>query len=146
VLADLGTAPLTEAQSATQVLRRPQVTFADLLRMLDPDARERLSALPPGVVEQLAVRAQYDGYIQRQVAEIARHKAMETTVIPHAFEYQSLEGITIEARDKLGRLRPGTLGQASRIAGVSPADVSVLMIYLHRWHSAEAAASTGADV
>ena len=146
VLADLGTAPLTESQSATQVLRRPQVTFADLLRMLDPDARERLSALPPGVVEQLAVRAQYDGYIQRQVAEIARHKAMETTVIPHAFEYQSLEGITIEARDKLGRLRPGTLGQASRIAGVSPADVSVLMIYLHRWHSAEAAASTGADV
>lgn len=145
VLADLGTAPLTEPQNATQVLRRPQVAFADLLRMLDPEARDSLSALPSRVVEQLAVRAQYDGYIQRQVAEIARHRATETTVIPLTFDYYGLEGITIEARDKLSRLRPGTLGQASRIAGVSPADVSVLMIYLHRWHIVESAALAGVD-
>jgi tRNA uridine 5-carboxymethylaminomethyl modification enzyme len=98
------------------------------------------------VVEQLAVRAQYDGYIQRQVAEIARHRAKETTVIPLTFDYHGLEGITIEARDKLSRLRPGTLGQASRIAGVSPADVSVLMMYLHRRHMVEAGASVGVDV
>lgn len=146
VLAALDTPPLTESQNATQVLRRPQVTFADLLRMVDPEAREFLSALPSGVVEQLAVRAQYDGYIQRQVAEIARHRATETTVIPTTFDYDGLEGITVEARDKLSRLRPGTLGQASRIAGVSPADVSVLMMYLHRWHMAEADASAGVNV
>lgn len=145
VLVALGTPALTESQNATQVLRRPQVTFADLLRMLDPAERESLSALPAEVLEQLAVRAQYDGYIQRQVAEIARHRATETTVIPLEFDYGGLEGITMEARDKLGRLRPGTLGQASRIAGVSPADVSVLMMYLHRWHSAKVDESAGRD-
>lgn len=143
VLAPLGTAALTEPQSATQMLRRPQVGFEDVLRMLDPASRGSLSGLPAGVVEQLAIRAQYDGYIQRQTAEVARHRATETTVIPSGFEYEGLEGITMEARDKLSRLRPGTLGQASRIAGVSPADVTVLMMYLHRWH---VQAADGADV
>ncbi len=136
LLAGLGTTPLTEPQSAAQVLRRPQVTFADLLGMLESEDRLKLSAVPPEVVEQLAIQIQYDGYIQRQLAEIRRHRAIESRPLPSDLEYQSLEGIAIEARDKLSRLRPGTLGQASRIAGVSPADISVLMLHLHRMEAA----------
>lgn len=145
VLASVGTPALTETQSAMQMLRRPQVSFADVLRMVDPAARASLSELPPRVIEQVAIRAQYDGYIQRQTAEIARHRATETTVIPSDFAYEGLDGIAMEARDKLSRLRPDTLGQASRIAGVSPADVTVLMMYLHRWHF-RAADGTGDSI
>ena len=91
-----------------------------------------MAGLAPEVVEQLAIRAHYDGYIRRQLVEIARHRATEHTLIPKELDFTVLDGITVEARDKLTRLRPDTLGQASRIAGVSPADVSVLMMYVHR--------------
>ncbi len=131
-LESLGTAPLTETQSAAQLLRRPQLLFDDVVRLLDATARDRLGGLPSDVAEQLAIRAQYDGYIERQMAEIRRHKATEGTLIPRGLDFHSLEGLTVEAKDKLARLQPETLGQASRIAGVSPADVSVLMIHLHR--------------
>jgi tRNA uridine 5-carboxymethylaminomethyl modification enzyme len=99
-----------------------------------------LSRLPSDVAEQLAIRAQYDGYIQRQLAEIRRHKATESLAIPAGLDYAALEGITVEAKDKLTLLRPQTLGQASRIAGVSPADISVLMVHLHRLRHAASVA------
>ncbi|MCL5942411.1 MAG: tRNA uridine-5-carboxymethylaminomethyl(34) synthesis enzyme MnmG [Actinobacteria bacterium] len=132
ILAALGTTPLSEAQSAAQILRRPQVSFDDLLALLEPADREKLAVLSPEVVEQLTIRARYDGYIQRQLVEIKRHQATESRRIPEGIDYHTLEGITIEAKDKLSRLRPATLGQASRIAGVSPADISVLLLHLHR--------------
>ncbi len=84
------------------------------------------------VIEQLAIQARYEGYIRRQTAEIKRHRATETLPIPDGFEYWPLEGLTYEAKDKLSRLRPATLGQASRVPGVSPADISVLLVHLHR--------------
>ncbi len=132
LLESLGTAPLEESQAAARVLRRPQVSFDDLLRLVSDEDRGRISSAPPEVVEQLAIQARYEGYIRRQTAEIRRHRATETLQIPASFEYWSLEGLTYEAKDKLSRLRPGTLGQASRVPGVSPADVSVLLIHLHR--------------
>jgi tRNA uridine 5-carboxymethylaminomethyl modification enzyme len=132
LLASLGTSPLLEPQPAANLLRRPQIGFADLLGLLDAGDAARLASVRPEVVEQLVIRAQYDGYIQRQLADIARHRATEHTVIPRGIDFVALEGMTFEARDKLTRLRPDTLGQASRIAGVSPADVSVLMMHLHR--------------
>ncbi len=132
LLESLGTPRLTESQTAAQVLKRPQVSFGDLVRMIEGPAAEWLGGLPGDVVDRLAVRAQYDGYIQRQLVEIGHRKAAESTSIPDDVDYRSLEGITVEAKDKLSRMRPMTLGQASRIAGVSPADVSVLTLHLHR--------------
>lgn len=132
LLEELGTAPLEETQSAAKVLRRPQVSYADLAKLADVSERERIAAAPPEVVEQLEIQARYEGYVRRQMAEIKRHRATETLSIPSGIEYWLLEGLTYEAKDKLSRIRPATLGQASRIPGVSPADVSVLLIHLHR--------------
>ena len=115
ILESLGTAPLEESQSAGRLLRRPQVTFDDLLQMLSVDDRERMASAPDDVIEQLAVQARYEGYISRQLAEIRRHRATETLSVPEGFEYWPLEGLTYEAKDKLSRLRPSTLGQASRV-------------------------------
>jgi hypothetical protein len=91
-----------------------------------------VASAPPEVLEQVAIQTRYEGYIRRQLAEIRRHRATETLPIPDTFEYDHVEGLTFEARDKLRRLRPATLGQASRIPGVSPADISVLLVHLHR--------------
>jgi tRNA uridine 5-carboxymethylaminomethyl modification enzyme len=131
-LDSLGTAPLEESQSAAKLLRRPQISYRDLVSLVSQSDRERLSSAPPEVVEQLEIQACYDGYIRRQMAEIKRHRAMETLPIPDTFDYRPLEGLTYEAKDKLSKIRPATLGQASRIPGVSPADISVLLVYLYR--------------
>ncbi len=132
LLESLGTPPLEESQPAARVLRRPQVSFDDLLRLVSEEDRERISSAPSEVAEQLAIQARYEGYIRRQTAEIRRHRTTETLQIPVGFDYWSLEGLTYEAKDKLSRLSPVTLGQASRVPGVSPADVSVLLVHLHR--------------
>lgn len=132
LLESLGTTPLEESQVAFKLLQRPQVSFDDMLLMVTEADRPLISSAPPEVAEQIEIKARYDGYIRRQMAEIRRHKATETLEIPANFDYWSLEGLTYEAKDKLDRLRPGTLGQASRVPGVSPADVSVLLVHLHR--------------
>ena len=131
-LESLGTTPLEESMSAARLLRRPQISYSDLLQMLSDDDRERLAAAPSEVVEQLGVQARYEGYIRRHQAEIRRHRATETLPVPDGFDYWPLEGLTYEAKDKLSRLRPATLGQASRVPGVSPADISVLLVHLYR--------------
>ena len=135
LLESLGTAPLEESQSAAKLLRRPQVSFDQLLGMLDDTDRARLTSVPAEVLEQLEIQARYEGYIRRQLAEIRHHRATETLTIPAELDYPSLEGLTYEAKDKLNRLRPLTLGQASRIPGVSPADVSLLLVHVHRAHA-----------
>ena len=135
ILESLGTTAIGEPQSAAQLLRRPQVSFSDLESLMERADADWFASLPAEVVEQIEVRAQYDGYIQRQLAEISHRMATEDTVIPADLPVGDLAGITVEARDKLGRIRPLTLGQASRIAGVSPADISVLMMHIHRHKS-----------
>ncbi|HZK48871.1 MAG TPA: tRNA uridine-5-carboxymethylaminomethyl(34) synthesis enzyme MnmG [Thermoleophilia bacterium] len=135
LLEGLGTTGITESQTATQMLRRPQVTFDVLLSLMEGPETEWLSGLAPEIVEQIEIRAQYDGYIQRQMDEIARRKSTEGTAIPVDLAIADLVGITVEAKDKLARLKPMTLGQASRIAGVSPADISVLLMHIHRHRS-----------
>ena len=127
------------------MLRRPQVAFADLLALVSPEDRERIASAPSDVVEQLDIQARYEGYIRRQTAEIRRHRATETLQIPSDFDYRPLGGLTYEAKDKLGRIRPATLGQASRIPGVSPADISVLLVHLHRSLAARAKANAEAE-
>ena len=132
ILESLGTTPIEETQSAAQLLRRPQVRPLDLLRLLSQEEAEGFGEVAHEVVEQVAIQAQYDGYIQRQMLAIARSARTEHMTIPSGVDFAGMQGITVEARDKLDRLRPATLGQASRIAGISPADISVLSLYLHR--------------
>jgi tRNA uridine 5-carboxymethylaminomethyl modification enzyme len=127
LLKSLGSSPITEAQSATQLLRRPEINLASILPLLD---REFISSLDADTISRAEVEIKYNGYISRQLEGIARHCSLDDTPIPPDFSYENLKGISIEAREKLSRIKPSTLGQASRIAGVSPADISVLLLYL----------------
>ena len=112
------------SDSQARMLRRPEVNYRDL-----PHRDETLS---PEVVEQVEVALKYDGYIQRQEGEIAKFRTMEDKRIPDWLDYESLRNLRPEARQKLAKVRPATLGQASRISGVSPADISVVMIAMKR--------------
>ncbi len=122
----LGTAPLKTGVSAAQLLRRPEIRYTMLIELLGWD--------DPGidVREELEVSVKYAGYIAKQMDRIRRQQKMEKTLLPCDLDYLSIAGISVEARQKLASHKPETLGQASRISGVSPADVSVLMIYLEQ--------------
>ena len=124
-LASLDMPPVTTGISLGELLRRPTVTY-EALAPLDPE-RPALSRREREAVE---VAVKYEGYIKRQVAEVERTAKLETRRLPDDIDYGAIRGLRIEAVQKLSRIRPATLGQASRISGVSPADISVLLIYL----------------
>jgi len=115
--------------SLLRVLRRPESRFADIEAL---DAEIAALRLPDGVKEQVEIEAKYEGYIARQGADIERMRRMESRRIPEGVDYMGMEQLRLEAREKLSAVRPASLGQAGRIAGVSPADVSVLMVHLAR--------------
>jgi len=112
------------SDSLAKLLRRPEITYADL--------PSRNDFLPSEVIEQVEIVLKFEGYIQRQEAEIERFRNMEDKQIPGWLDFEALRNIKPEARQKMAKIRPATLGQASRISGVSPADISVLMIAMKR--------------
>ena len=105
--------------------RRPQICYADLAEF-DP-ARP---ALPRAVTEQVEIRLKYDGYIKRQLRQVEDFARMEAKKLPPDLDYAAIAGLRLEAREKLEKIRPENFGQASRISGVSPADIAVLLIKL----------------
>ena len=107
-----------------QMLRRPEVTYSDLPSK-SPD-------LPPEVIQQVEIHFKYAGYLARQETEIDRYRAFEEKQIPNGFDYSSVPSLRAEARQKLKQIQPATLGQAARISGVSPSDISILMVWLKR--------------
>ena len=111
--------------SLADLLRRPEMTY-EMLAPLDK-ARPQL---PPRVLTSVEVSVKYAGYIKRQIAEVARHAKLETKSLPEDLDYLSIRGLRTEAAQKLAKVKPLTIGQASRISGVNPADISVLLIYL----------------
>ncbi len=115
------------ADSLIKLLRRPDMNFSDLLG-LDKELRGRNISFP--VQEQIEIEAKYKGYISRQNQQIEKFKKMENLSLPTRFHYDSIPGLRKEAQQKLDMFRPVSLGQASRISGVSPADISILMVYL----------------
>jgi tRNA uridine 5-carboxymethylaminomethyl modification enzyme len=119
---------LSRPARALELLARPEMNYAKLMCIpgVGPGVAD------PAVAEQLEIAAHYAGYIQRQEAEIARHRAQEETVIPADLDYARVRGLSHEVREKLARHRPATLGQAARISGVTPAAVSLLLIQLKR--------------
>ena len=111
--------------SLADLLRRPQITYAELAT-LDPDRSE----LTLREAEALEVDVKYEGYVKKQLAEVARAEKLENRRLPEDIDYAAIKGLRIEAAQKLAKIRPQTVGQASRISGVSPADIGVLLIYL----------------
>ena len=123
----LGTSAPLSGVSLADLIRRPQVRYEDLA----PFDKER-PELPKAVREQVEIVLKYSGYIERQKKQVEEFKRMESRLLPADIDYMSLSGLRIEARQKLTKIRPLNLGQASRISGVSPADIAALMIYLER--------------
>ena len=126
-LAARGTTPVTDGAPLIALLRRPEVHYSDL-RQFDPDMPD----LSEEIAEQVEISVKYEGYIQRQNQDVAELARMEKRVLPREIDYDSIQGLRLEAREKLGAVRPLNLGQAGRISGVSPADIAALMIWLER--------------
>src|SRR5262249_4454267 len=108
-------------------LRRAEVEWAELCRV-DPALKER--GVPEDGAEQVALETKYAGYIERQAAQVERFQRMESRPIPRHFDFAAVPQLRAEAKEKLARVRPASLGQASRISGISPADLAVLLFYL----------------
>lgn len=125
LLVSRGTTPVTSGVHMSDLLRRPQITY-DSLAPVDKDRPD----YPEAVFENVEIELKYEGYIRRQKADIAEMRRLEKKLLPRDMDYEKLEGLRMEAREKLQKVRPANIGQASRISGVSPADISVLLIWL----------------
>ncbi|WP_314017813.1 tRNA uridine-5-carboxymethylaminomethyl(34) synthesis enzyme MnmG [Dialister invisus] len=123
-LESMGTAPLTTGTGADQILKRPEMTYRKMMEMLG------CPAFDEEAVEEMEITVKYEGYIARQEAAVRKAARMENEKLPPDMDYLSLDGISTEARQKMDKIRPLSLGQAARIPGVSPADISVLMVYV----------------
>lgn len=116
------------ASSLFQLLKRPEITYADLKSRF-PD---KVTSLPEDTEKQIELEAKYDGYINRQRQQIERFQKMESQALPSSMDYSAIKGLRREAVEKLTQVQPRSIGQASRISGVSPADVSILMVWLKK--------------
>ena len=132
VLAKYNMPPLTDGVNAKKFLRRPEVEY-DLVAQLTPPPQ----SLNREVIEQVTIETKFEGYLAKQQNQIDRVKRLESMPIPRDFNFDALRGLRLEARQKLSRFQPATLGQASRIAGVNPADVSILLVHLERQNGAK---------
>jgi tRNA uridine 5-carboxymethylaminomethyl modification enzyme len=118
-----------EQQTLEQWLRRPEMTWEQLGGMV-PELAERARGVSAEAIEQVALSTKYEGYIARQATQVERFQRLESKTIPPHFDFSAVPQLRAEAREKLSRIRPTSLGQASRISGISPADLAILLIYL----------------
>ena len=121
------TAPIKNGARLSDLVKRPQLTY-DALAEIDPERPE----LPADVREQVNIQIKYEGYIGQQLKQVEQFKKLENRMLPEDLDYETIQGLRLEARQKLNAVRPRNLGQASRITGVSPADISVLLIYMEQ--------------
>ena len=127
LLAEKGTAPVTNSARLADLIRRPQISYADIA----PFDAER-PELPDSVTEEVEIQIKYAGYLERQEKQVAEFKKEESRLLPADIDYNAIVGLRLEARDKLSAIRPMSIGQAGRISGVSPSDIAVLLIYLEQ--------------
>lgn len=125
VLESFGSTPLNSGTTLAELIRRPELSYEKLA-----DIDEKRPELPCDVEEQVNINIKYDGYIKRQMRQVEQFKKLENKKIPDDINYDDIQSLRIEAKQKLNAIRPTSIGQASRISGVSPADVSVLLVYL----------------
>jgi tRNA uridine 5-carboxymethylaminomethyl modification enzyme len=124
-LRELGTAELKNIDTIARLLRRPELNYEDLAG-LDPER----SDLDPEVKEEVEIQLKYEGYINRQLKQVKEQKEIEEKQIPEDIDYNQIKGLSAESLEKLKEIEPVSIGQASRISGVSPADISLLTVYL----------------
>lgn len=125
ILTKYGSTPLNSGTTLAELIRRPELSY-EKLEEIDPGRPK----LPYDVVEQVDINIKYEGYIKRQMRQVEQFKKLENKKIPQDINYDEIPSLRIEAKQKLNQIRPASIGQASRISGVSPADVSVLLVYL----------------
>ena len=124
-----GSTPLKTGSNLAELIRRPELSY-EMLADFDKEREE----LPMDVIEQVNINIKYDGYIKRQLKQVEQFKKLEQKKIPENFDYDEVGSLRIEARQKLKMYKPYSIGQASRISGVSPADISVLLVYMEGKH------------
>jgi tRNA uridine 5-carboxymethylaminomethyl modification enzyme len=122
-----GSTPLKTSSTLAELLRRPELDY-EKLAPIDPDR----PVLDEEVIEQVTIDLKYEGYISRQMKQVEQFKKQENRLIPEDIRYEEIKNLRIEAVQKLNQIRPHSIGQASRISGVSPSDLSVLVVYLHQ--------------
>ncbi|TMW72007.1 tRNA uridine-5-carboxymethylaminomethyl(34) synthesis enzyme MnmG [Alteribacter natronophilus] len=127
VMAEASSAPMKDAASATHLLKRPEITYAHVAKLAPPE-----TALDEDVAEQVEIQIKYQGYIAKQLEQVDKLKRMENKKLPEDLDYSAIHGLAMEARQKLAEVRPLSVAQASRVSGVTPADVSVLLVYLEQ--------------
>lgn len=128
-----GSSGLKTAASLAELISRPELSY-EAIAEIDPDRKP----LDDAVIEQININIKYDGYIKRQLKQVEQYKKMEKKRIPVNIDYDDVKSLRLEARQKLKQFQPVSVGQASRISGVSPADISVLLVYLEHFHSTAA--------
>jgi tRNA uridine 5-carboxymethylaminomethyl modification enzyme len=134
VLAEAGSVLLSNSVDAAAILRRPEISYAHIERM-SPSPYE----LDVEMKEQVEIQLKYVGYIEKQLQQVERLKKMEKKKIPDTIDYFAVHGLATEAKHNLSRIRPISIGQASRIGGVTPADLSILLVYLEQYNKVTAA-------
>jgi tRNA uridine 5-carboxymethylaminomethyl modification enzyme len=127
ILKAADSSPLNRAITLGELLRRPELSYNIVTQLAPPP-----DTLPNDVCESVEVELKYDGYIQRQEAQVDRFRNLEKKYIPYDFDYATVSALRNEAIEKFTRIKPRSLGQASRIPGISPSDISVLMIMLKK--------------
>ena len=127
-LAACGARPIDEPVPLLHLLRRPEVSYRDIARL----SADGAAASDRLVARQVEVAVKYEGYVARMLDDVRRFKAAEERLIPAGFDYASVPGLSTEVKERLSALRPRSLGQAGRVPGVTPAALSILMVWCHR--------------
>jgi tRNA uridine 5-carboxymethylaminomethyl modification enzyme len=130
-LESIGSSPVSEKQKAHKILLRPNLELLQLINAL-PNLAEALNCTDAEILEQAAIQIKYDTYIEKEKELVGRMSQMEDLIIPDSFDYKKIQSLGNEAREKLTKIKPRTLGQASRISGINPSDVQILMVFMGR--------------
>ena len=127
ILEKAGTSILTTGIKMSELIKRTEITY-DMLKEIDKDRPE----IDYQEKEEVEIQLKYEGYLKMQEAQVEKFKKLEEKILPENIDYEKLQGISLEGRQKLNKFKPRSVGQASRISGVSPADISVLLVYLQQ--------------
>jgi tRNA uridine 5-carboxymethylaminomethyl modification enzyme len=138
ILTEVSSSGIVQSEKLSRLLKRPEVTIEKLLKHPNVSEipfftslkREESERLRREVLNQIEIEIKYEGYIRQQEEEIKKFDLYESMTIPEKLEYEKIQSLSAEGRENLNRIRPSSIGQASRITGVTPADISVLMVYL----------------
>ncbi len=134
ILVNKNSSPINQQIKASSILTRPHITLEDIKQMSDQvvNCVEKIEKTDPLAVEQAEILLKYEGYIEREQEQAEKHHRLESLLLPAKLDYKKIKNLSIEAKEKLNQIQPKTLGQAARVSGVSPSDISVLLVHLGR--------------